>query len=1331
MKLLLLIFTVISIPTWAQLYINEASNANGTTIVDPGGNSSDWLEIYNSSGSSLNLQGYGLSDNISDPLKWKFPVHQINGNSFLTVLASGNSDTIITNHFETAVFSSDTWDYYIPNSNMVNDWNTNPLASVSWTSAPLSIGYGDGDDITTLAGPLTSVYVRKIFTVSDEDAIVTGILDIDYDDGFVAYLNGIEIARSGLTGIPPNWDDLASDHEALLYQGGQISNFIIDENVLHQALVNGINILSIEVHNTSTTSSDLSLNPYLTFGFNEPTVFYSGTVHPYFNAAAGSAYYSTNFSIKTSGETIYLSDPSGIIIDTLTIVDLEPNMSVGKLNDGTPSNFIFTIPTPGSSNNFSNGYLGYEPEPTVNINGGFYSVSIQVSVTNNSISGGIIRYTLTGQTPNASSPIYTGPITIGVNTVLQVRCFPVVSNLLPGRPATESYFILEDFSLPVISITTDPSNLYGANGIFDNYNTDWRKPCTIEYFDNDGLKQFESRASIKPDGGAGGSRSNPQHSVTIEPANNLYGEGTPVNYPLIPEKSFINEFYAFYLRNGSNYWNQYPQKDATFMRTVREIHANSQAYTPVIAYINGQYFGVYELREKANEGYFENNYGNDRDSLDLLSVSYFYGPGILRTVKGSDSGFYNMKNFISSYDPLSTDYFSKCHEKLDLYNFTDYISSENWFANADWIYNNIKIARTRTFDNKWRFFLQDMELGLGGWTDYNANIFDYFRYNYQPNPYWEIYNGLIQNTTYRNYFINRFADLMNTTFKEEHYQPIIDSMYNQLLPEMPRHFQLWTGDIAGGMAAYAANKDVITFQMANRNTAVRNQMQTEFGLQEQVDVYLKVLPAGAGYIKISTIIPENLPWSGVYFDGNPVRMTAVANPGYTFIGWQANTSIPSGDLGNSSIEMNIPNDDNFVALFTGSAEPVSLTISEINYNPDSTVNGGNWIELHNFGTAEIDLTGWNIKSKNFWDKYEFEDQVKIQGGAFLVVCQDTNLFKIQHPTILNFVGSSSFNWSNNLDTVKLFNAFNQLVISAAYEDGDPYPKCADGWGRTLENVQFMNDQLDSTVWFCGCIGGSPGKAYEPCVESVQFTEINYNNINAVYNAGDWVEIRNQTALPIDLSGYYFKDSKNLHKYDLPDIILESGQFLVLSNDLILFDNRHGSIDNVSGIFDFGIGSSDVLRLYDETGILVTSVVYDNENSWPITPSIEDYTLEYKFENGFNDPNNSESWFVGCEGGSPGRSFEPCPVLPDDENLFLYPNPTYDVINIVFDNENNSSNVTELYIFDIAGNIVYTETISAIESVVGKKVDVGNLRNGVYYVKIVQDGSLEQMPFVKI
>lgn len=1327
-KFLLTSVIVLFVATFnAQITINEASNANSTSLIRPDGSNPDWIELHNASATSINLQGYQLTDDSSKVDKWTFPSVTIAPNGFLTVFATGTTNAVSINHYETVVSPNQTWKYYIPVATYNPGWKGLGFNDVAWNSGNLGIGYGDGDDATTIATGTTTVYVRKTFNVTDVLAIKQLVLDIDYDDGFVAYLNGVEIARAGLTSNPVAWDDLSTDHEAQVYQGQGFSTFMVNETALQNVIQLGTNVLAIEVHNSSTTSSDLSLIPYLTLGFDNSTVYYNGTTHPAFNLGSNGTNIETNFSIKTSGEQLFLFNPAGLLIDTLFVSDLNPDMSVGKQNDGVASWKLFQTATPNASNNTSPSFAGFEQTPTITIDGGFITTATSVTIQNNSTSGGQLRYTLNGSTPTITSPLVTGPINISSSKVLKVICFPIIANLLPSEIATETYLYNENFTLPVISISTDPANLYGANGIFDNYNTDWKKACVIEYFDKNKVKQFETKASIKPDGGAGGSRSNPQHSVTIEPANKLFGTGDPIHYPLIEEKSYIQKFDAFYLRNGSNFWNTYPQKDATFMRIMRQTNANSQAYTPVIAFVNGQYFGVYELREKANEGYFETNYGNNPDCLDLLSVSYFYGAGVLRTVEGSDTGFYNMKDFVTQYNPTNSDYYKRCDQKLDLKNFTDYLSAENWFANVDWIYNNMKIARTRTTDNKWRFFLQDMELGLGGWTDYNSNIFDYFRYNNQPNPYWQLYDGLIQNTTFKNNFVNRYADLMNTVFKPSYFMPILDTMYQQLIPEMPRHFQKWTNDVTGGMATYTNYRTTLINNLYPRNNVVRSQIVSEFNLVKQVNVTLNVQPANAGYIKISTIVPETLPWTGVYFDGVPVQITAVANPGFTFSNWQNNNIIPAGDLDSNSIELNIPSNSTYVAIFEGETEPLKLAISEIHYNPDPTINGGNWIELHNYGSTPLNLTNWSVKSNNHYDKFQFPNQTIIPVNGYLVVCEDTSLFKLQYPTVMNYVGGTGFTWNNKEDSIFIFNGKEKLALTYYYADDYPFPHCADGFGRTLENSKSATNQTDASIWFCGCIGGSPGKAYSPCNEKLVFNEINYNSVFALNNAGDWFEVKNTSSLPVSLNGFTFKDQKDNHVFNLPAITLGPSEIWVFTNDSIRFNSRYG-ITNISGNFNFGLSNNEALRLFDASGKLVASVVYNSMNPWPSSPMNDDYTLEYN--KSLNNQALPEAWFAGCQGGSPGVDFSPCPVLPEGQNLYLYPNPTSNSLTVVFNNATNSSNITTIQFIDLQGKLVQTYEIDTYYSKLGTKFDVSSFANGYYFVRILQDGLMDQKPFVK-
>lgn len=1313
---------------WGQLFINEASNSNGIVFVLPNGTSPDWIEIYNAENFAVSLQGYALSDNPNQLQKWFFPPTQIGAQQYLTVIAAGNSSQALVNHYETAVDTSYLWHYTLPISNIPN-WREESFVPNGWQIDKMGIGYGDGDDTTDIVGPYNTLYARTNFNLTNFNDITKAILDIDYDDGFVAYINGTEVARSGIVGNPPAYDDVATDHEALLYQGQPITGFNLNMGILNNVLHNGTNTLAIEVHNTNPFDDDLTCRPFLSFGFATVNQQFNGNTHPYFNNNYGGEI-ETNFGIATAGETIYLSNPFGQLIDSMYVPDLEPNMSIGKITDGFGPHVVFPNPTPNVSNNAAQGYVGYETIPLIQTHGGIFQNSIQVNVTNQSTQNGIVRYTLNGQDPDTNSTVFVGPLTIGSNAVLKVRCFANGTNLLPSPVEAETFLFSETSTIPIVSLTINNEDLYGGNGIFDNWWTDWKKGCIIEYFDENGIKQFESKASVKPDGGAGGSRSNPQHSVTVEPANNTFGTGNPVHYPIIPEKPHVKDYYALFIRNGSNFWNQYPQRDATFMRIMRKSLTNSQAYRPANVYINGSYFGVYELREKANEGYFTENYGNNPDSIDLLSVSYWYG-SYLRTVKGSDTSFHTMVDFIKNFDKLDSNYLKYCDLKLDTKNFADYMIGENWYANTDWIWNNMKIARPRTFDNRWKFFLQDLEWGLGGWTDYNANMFNHIAYGNLPNYYNDIYMNLLQDSIYKKYFINRFADLMNTTFHPNHYLPIINQMYNELLPEMPRHFQLWTGDVAGGLANYFNQKESIVYQFANRSPVVRQQIVSTFGLVKPVDVTLYAAPPQAGYIKISTIVPDSLPWTGVYFDGNPVEITAVANPGYTFKYWDNNSNIPDSLKETASLDLNIATSSFFIAVFEGVKADTTLTLSEINYNPDDTHNGGNWIEIHNYGDHEINLTSWTLKSNDFYDLFEFPDHTKIPAKGHLVIAQNLSQFMGVYPNVTNVIGSTRFGWTNSEDSIYLFAPNQDTVIAMKFHGNWSSMRCADGFGRTMENGVLNKTDFNENVWFCGCIAGSPGEAYSPCSEDLVVSEFNLGKDQIPYNAEDWIELQNTGSAAISLNGYIFKDEKDDHIFPLDGMTLEPGEFMVIAKDSGLFHYRHPDFTGkILYGMPFGISKKDAMRIYNSNGTLIQSINYDSVPTWPSVPFATDFTFEYSV--GGENQTLGEFWFAGCEGGSPGRMFSPCPIYYGDELAIIFPNPTSDILNLSINNMGSDKGTTEITIYNLEGQLLKTSSLpSSIEKVIGTTLDVSTLSHGLYYIRIQKSKAVISLPFIKI
>ena len=155
-------------------------------------------------------------------------------------------------------------------------------------------------------------------------------------------------------------------------------------------------------------------------------------------------------------------------------------------------------------------------------------------------------------------------------------------------------------------------------------------------------------------------------------------------------------------------------------------------------------------------------------------------------------------------------------------------------------------------------------------------------------------------------------------------------------------------------------------------------------------------------------------------------------------------------------------------------------------------------------------------------------------------------------------------------------------------------------------------------------------------------------------------------------------------------------------------------------------------MYDNNGILISSFNYDTIAPWSIIPSFQDFTNEYNFYDGYLNPNNGLSWFIGCEGGSPGTKFLPCPVLPDGEFAFLYPNPSSSNITITINNTASGVGLTELEIYNLNGQLVYKQILDKVqESVMSVEIDVAHFLQGVYYVKIIQADQSKTLPFVKL
>ncbi|MEN9972334.1 MAG: hypothetical protein RIS20_681 [Bacteroidota bacterium] len=179
-------------------------------------------------------------------------------------------------HWETIVKDNSSWYYQVPTAASSPEWITPSFTVNSWLQGNGGFGFGDGDDNTIIPSTSVSVYTRIEFNIVNINEIVAMALHFDYDDGFVAYLNGVEVARNGLSGTgQPSYNQLASiSHEAKLYQNQLPDQYLFYQNQLNGLLVNGTNVFCVEVHNQLANSTDFTCRNFLSVGVNNPSSNY-------------------------------------------------------------------------------------------------------------------------------------------------------------------------------------------------------------------------------------------------------------------------------------------------------------------------------------------------------------------------------------------------------------------------------------------------------------------------------------------------------------------------------------------------------------------------------------------------------------------------------------------------------------------------------------------------------------------------------------------------------------------------------------------------------------------------------------------------------------------------------------------------------------------------------------------------------------------------------------------------------------------------------------------------------------------------------------------------
>lgn len=1063
----------------AQVIINEVSPSNVNSLVDNYGEYPDWVELYNNGTNSVNLEGYALSDDPFINNKWVFPSIDMASGEYLIVYLSGKNVVDKIDHWESPVLESNIWRYTVPTSTTSEDWNENSFDDSSWDEGVGGIGYGDDDDATEISGPVNSIFMRTEFSIVDTSEIQALAFHMDYDDGFIAYINGYEIARGNMTSS--DYDAEAnSSHESEIVNGGTPREYLLDAKTIKPYLINGTNVLSVQTHNNISTSSDLTSRPFLSFGLNTATTYWNA-LHSYFTPPSAQVYIHSNFSLNNGKEGILLFNPQGTPIDGINPPEVLPDMSYGRITDGSSTFKMFMPSTPNVTNNGGTSFDGiWEDELTFSLDAGFYSGEQTVSITALKPESNI-RYTTDGSKPTSNSLLYSSAISISKTTVLRAGAFR--TGYIAENIETNTYVIGESNNpkLPVMSISTNPEGFFSeetgiyelgpnASGVAPNYGAnfweDWEREIHIEYFDEYDQLGIEQDCGAKIFGGW--SRDQDMKSLRLI-GREEYGD-KDFDYPFFKHKN-IQSFRQLVLRNSGNDFNNIHFRDGLNHEVIREItNLDYMSFQPVVVFINGEYFGIHNLRERINDNYIQDNHGVDNNAVNLIERDDAkYGDNIdwLETV---DFVINNDLSIQSNYDQVKN--------ILDIPNWIDFFAAQTYHINWDAPHNNVRIWRPQDKSVGWRFLYYDTDFGLnlfGGYAgrtapDYNEleRYIEDDRSNFSP-----MFKNLLTNDEFKCQFATRYADLMNTVYKASNYKAVCDSIKNLMTDDMPEHFDKWGSDFN----SWDANISDVKSFLDDRETEVRSHLHSELtGLGTDRTLTLNITPEGSGKIVINTVSPDIYTWSGDYFSGCPIDVTVIPAKGFTFSNWSgANAS------SNENINLTLGANNDLTANFTVDNTPDLITISEINYNSlDDTLDSGDWIELYNYGTSSVDLSGWTFKDGNDYNGYSIPNGTVLNAGDYLVVAADLIKFSNVNPTVTNLAGPLGFKLSSSGEDIRVYDNYNRFYTSVKYNNKAPWSELADGKGGTLELIDPNNDLNDASSWFGGCLGGSPGAAYSPC-----------------------------------------------------------------------------------------------------------------------------------------------------------------------------------------------------------------------------------------------------------
>ena len=485
---------------------------------------------------------------------------------------------------------------------------------------------------------------------------------------------------------------------------------------------------------------------------------------------------------------------------------------------------------------------------------------------------------------------------IQVDSSMTIRCADFSENAASAE-IIRTYILEKNPDIAAIFLTTDPNSLFDPDtGIYmegpnaeakephygANYWLDKEIPVFVELIEPyNNNPAFAKHAGLKIFGNW--SRMKTKKSVAIT-FREKYGDKR-LYYTLFPDYPNLKMFKGFILRNNGNNFGVDYIRDRLAGSLSEGLDVDFQQGRFALVYYNSKYYGIHDLRERSNEYYFETHYGMNHKGVNVVEASNYAAAGnpddfnsLLERLKENDLNIDSNYNYISS--------------KIDIDNYINYTLVEMFTNNRDWPGNNQKKWNCPNIQNKWKWFLYDLDITfITGNGVSTKNTFDYV--TSENSDYWAnapkhtfLFRSLLNNNNFKETFINRIPVLIQTNFESSQILSKIDKMMDEIKTEIPRDQNRWQLDPTFMDEKLSSIKKFAR----NRPKIFINELQDYFKIGEITPLTLSV--NGNGIIKINGWPIKSSSFTTNFFKGFPITISAEPQAGHTWVSWSdGNTNL--------------------------------------------------------------------------------------------------------------------------------------------------------------------------------------------------------------------------------------------------------------------------------------------------------------------------------------------------------------------------------------------------------------------------------------------------------